>query len=70
MFGLPDSAKDALNVLPGFIPIFSVLKSYEPALILSLIHDALSTKTCSTPCPVLALVSKYGKFRSIANDVA
>ena len=55
---LPASAKEALNVLPGLMPMFSVRRSYDPALILSLMQAALSIKTCSTPCPVFALVSK------------
>ena len=64
---LPYSANDALNVLPGFIPIFSVLKSQDPALILSLMQAALSIKTCSTPDPVLALVSKQSRLFLCAN---
>ena len=46
---LPCSAKLALKVFPGLIPIFSVLKSYSPCLIFSLIKDALSVNTASTP---------------------
>ena len=38
------SEKDALKVLPGLIPIFSVLKSYKPCLILLLMRLALSSK--------------------------
>ena len=57
MFLLP-SANVALKVLPGFMPIFSVLKSYYPFLMFSFITMADCTNACSTFAAVLALVSK------------
>jgi len=49
------------------IPIFSVLKSYEPATILSLMQAALSIKSYSTPEPVFAEASKYKSSFLCAN---
>ena len=49
---------DDLKVLPGFIPIFSVLKSYVSYFMFSFITTADYMNAYSTLEAVLALVSK------------
>jgi hypothetical protein len=62
------SAKVDLNVLPGLIPMFSVLKSYCPFLIFSLITTADYTNADSTFEAVFALVSKNIRLFFSANS--